>query len=205
MTTTTTARSTRPIARQARAANQQPTVSASSTPRPSKAKLNQAPTLTLTFFANSNGVPVANLHLGERRLLATTHPATIVAAMFAMGVTQLTVVTADGSRAGEMNFMEPEADFWPLPAMNLRLQMNPRLYQFRHLAPAQNYLPLLEGLDLFAHENWYHPAEVADEHLRAAHHHLPKDLVKRPLLTPAPKGWKKTLTRRNGWIYFPFC
>lgn len=205
MTTTTTARSTRPIARQTRAANQQPTVGASSAPLPSKASFNQAPGLTLTFFTSSKGAPVADLHLGERRLLATTHPATIVAAVFAMGLTELTVVTADGSHTGEVNFIEASAEFWPLPVLNLRMQLNPRLYQFRHLAPAQSYLPLLEGLDLFAHENWYDPTELADEHLRAAHHHLPKDLIKHPLVTPDPKGWKKTLARRNGWVYFPLC
>lgn len=186
-----TTRSTRPNTQQSRPAK-----------KPHAAK---APTLTLTFFSNDNGVPVADLHLGERRLLATTHPATIVAALFAMGLTELTVVTADGRHTGKMNFNEPGADFWPLPAINLRLQLNPRLYQFRHLAPAAGYLPLLEGLDLFAHENWWNPTEVADEHLRAAHHHLPKELIKRPLETPDPKGWKKTLARRNGWVYFPFC
>ena len=43
MTTTTTVRSIRPIARQDRAASQQPTVGASSTLRPSKANINAAP------------------------------------------------------------------------------------------------------------------------------------------------------------------
>jgi hypothetical protein len=171
----------------------------------SKAALRQATKLTLTFFENSRGAPVADLHLGERRLLATTHPATIVAAIFVMGLTELEVVTAEGSHVGEVVFQEPGTDFWPMPAINLRLQLNPRLYQFRHLAPAASFVPLLEGLDLFAHENWYNPTELADEHLRAAHHHLPKDLIKRPLETPDPKGWKKTLARRNGWVYFPFC
>ena len=193
MTTTTTARNIRPIAENAVAANKR------------KSDLEQAAALTLTFFTNDNGAPVADLYLGKRRLLATTHPATIVAALFAMDRTELTVVTAEGSHSGTMNFLEAGADFWPIEAMNLRMQLNPRLYQFRHLAPTQSYAPLLEGLDLFAYENWYNLTEVADEHLRAAHHHLPKDLLKRPLLTSAPKGWKKTVARRNGWIYFPFC
>lgn len=205
MTTTITARKTRSSAHQPRAANQTLTGAASSTRLPCKTGVNQVPTLSLMFFTNTEGVPVADLHLGERRLLATTHPATIVAAIFAMGLTELTVVSIEGSHTGTLNFMEPSADFWPLAAMNLRMQLNPRLYQFRHLAPAKSYLPLLEGLVLFAHENWYAPAELADEHLRAAHHHLPVDLIKRPLLTPAPKGWKKTLAHRNGWVYFPNC
>jgi hypothetical protein len=194
-----------PRAQQARTGKKRSDAAVSARPSPNKADLTQPTKLTLTFFKNSKGAPVADLHLGERRLLATTHPATIVAAIFAMGLTELEVVTAEGNHIGEVVFQEPGTVFWPLPAINLRLQMNPRLYQFRHLAPADGYLPLLEGLDLFAHEDWWDPTEVADEHLRAAHHHLPKDLIKRPLETPDPKGWKKTLARRNGWVYFPFC
>lgn len=168
-------------------------------------KIAASSKLTLTFFDNTKGAPVANLWLGERRLLATTHPATIVAAIFAMGLSQLTVVTADGSHAGELNFIQAGGDFPWLPALKTRMQTSPSLSQFRHLAPAQSYLPLLEGLDLFSKEDWYELTDVADEHLRAAHHHLPNDLIKRPMLTPDPKGWKKTLSRRNGWVYFPYC
>lgn len=166
---------------------------------------NNNANLTLTFFLNDNGVPVADLYLGERRLLATTHPATIVAAIYAMDLTELTVITHEGSYSGELQFNEPGDDTWPLPVLNLQLQLNPELYQFRHLAPRVEYHPILEGLDLFSHETWHAPSAVADEHLRAAHHHLPKDLIKRPLETPAPKGWKKTLNRRNNWVYFPEC
>jgi len=166
---------------------------------------NKAPKLTLTFFLNDKAVPVADLYLGERRLLATTHPATIVAAMYAMDMTELTVVTHAGSHTGQVEFIEPGEDAWPLPAINLRLRLNPHLYQFRHLAPADNYLLLLEGLDLFSYELWHTPTAVADEHLRTAHHHLPKDLIKRPLTTRDPKGWKKTLKNRNDFVYFPFC
>lgn len=205
MNMTTTTRNTPTSARQTRATKKPLAVTSASTPSPRKTSVDQAPMLTLTFFTNSNGAPVADLYLGERRLLATTHPATIIAAIFAMGLSELTVTTTEGSHTGTVSFMEADADFWPLQAMKLRMQMNPRLYQFRHLAPAQDYAPILEGLDLFTHENWYDLSELADEHLRAAHHHLPHDLIKRPLVTPAPKGWKKTLARRNGWVYFPFC
>ena len=148
----------------------------------------QAPKLTLTFFNNFNGVPVGNLHLGERQLLATTHPATIVAAVFAMGMTELTVVTADGRHTGELDFAGPGDNLLPITLIKTAMHLDPRLCQFRHLAPAASYFLLLEGLDLFASENWYEPSELADEHLRAAHHHLPKDLIRRPLVTPAPKG-----------------
>lgn len=161
--------------------------------------------LTVTFFSNHNSVPVADLYLGERRLLATTHPATIVAALYAMDMTELTVTTSDGTHTGELPFNEPGEEAWPIQVMNLRMQLNPRLYQFRHLAPSSDYHLFLQGLDLFAHDTWDAPSVVADEHLRAAHHHLPNDLIKRPLTTPDPKGWKKTLKHRNDFIYFPSC
>ncbi|MGM9481764.1 hypothetical protein ACS5PN_11330 [Roseateles sp. NT4] len=161
--------------------------------------------LTLTFFSNHNGVPVADLYLGERRLLATTHPATIVAALYAMNETELTVITEAGKHTGNFEFFEPEDDAWPLGAINLHLQFNPQNYQFRHLAPSDNYYLLLEGLDLFSFEIWHSPTALADEHLRAAHHHLPQDLIRRPLTTRNPKGWKKTLEKRNDFVYFPEC
>jgi hypothetical protein len=42
-----------------------------------------------TSFKNSRGVFVGDLYLDERRLLATTHPATVVAAIYAMDLTTL--------------------------------------------------------------------------------------------------------------------
>lgn len=161
--------------------------------------------LALTFFLNDSGVPVADLYLGERRLLATTHPATIVGAMYAMGLTKLNVKTSVGSHTAELEFSEPGDEVWPLSAINLRMQLNPRLYRFRHLAPSADYHLFLQGLDLFAHDTWHTPPAQADEHLRAAHHHLPKDLISRPLTTPDPKGWKRTLKNRNNFVYFPEC
>ena len=159
----------------------------------------------LTFFHNSKDVPVADLYIGERRLIATTHPATIVGAMFAMKRTSLKVVTSVGSHTGTLRFLEVDERGIPLPALKVLMGIQPHLCQFLHLAPAETYVPLLQGLDLFARENWYEPNDVCDEYIRAAHHHLPADVIKRPLLTPEPKGWKKTLQRRNGWIYFPHC
>ena len=161
--------------------------------------------LQLTFFDNLKGAPVADLFIGDRRLIATTHPATIVGAMFAMKRTRLKVVTSIGCHTGVVRFLEPAEPYIPLVALKRFMELQPERCQFLHLAPTDLYVPLLQGLDLFAREDWHEPNDVCDEYIRAAYHHLPEDVIRRPLLKPAPKGWKKTLKRRNGWIYYPFC
>lgn len=56
--------------------------------------------LTLTFFKNHSGADIGDLHAGTRRLLATNHPATFVAAMWLMGRSCLTVTASGGKRTG---------------------------------------------------------------------------------------------------------
>jgi len=53
--------------------------------------------LKLRFYPNSRGVWVGELLCDETRLLATTHPATIAAAIFAMDEHTLCVETSLGS------------------------------------------------------------------------------------------------------------
>ena len=166
---------------------------------------NACGVMKLTFFRNTKGAPVADLYMGERQLIATTHPATIVGAMFAMKRTRLTVVTTAGSHTGTLRFLDPDEKGIPLIVLKVFLENRPDLLQFLHLAPDESYVPLLQGLEIFALEKWREPNDECDEYIRAAYHHLPKDVIERPLLKPVPKGWKKTLKRRNGWIYFPDC
>jgi hypothetical protein len=161
--------------------------------------------LTLTFFKNHHDVAIGDLYLGERRLIATNHPATLVAAMFAMKRKQLKVTTLVGSHTGVIDFPSGEEPFTPLPVLKMRMDINPRLYQFRHLAADESEAAILEGLDLFSQDNWYEPSDRADEYIRAAYHHLPPDVIERQLTKPAPKNWKKTLKARNEFIYFPEC
>lgn len=161
--------------------------------------------LTLKFFENPGGVAIADLYLGERRLLATNHPATIAAAIYAMGRKQVRVETAVGTRTENFDFSETEEDGSGPVLAKLRMDINPRLYRFNEIASTDSERQFLEGLEVFACEHWHAPNERADEHIRAAHHHLPKDLVARPLCTPAPRGWTKVLKKRNTFIYFPDC
>lgn len=161
--------------------------------------------LTLTFFKNSKDVAVADLYLNERRLIATTHPATIVGAMFAMERSRLKVVTSLGTHTGNIEFHALGDEQLPLSVIKMRMDINPRLYQFSHLAADASQKTVLEGLDLFSKDNWFEPSEVCDEYIRVAYHHLPADVVKRELVKPAPTGWGLTLKNRNDFIYFPFC
>jgi len=150
-----------PLSKKARSKNEQ-------APSPATSRVPAVPSgaqgATLTFFLNSKGAPVADLYLGTRRLLATTHPATIVAALFAMDINELTVITLLGNQTAKLDFIDIGGLFIPLPAVKVRMQLNPRLFQFRHLSPDESFLPLLEGLDLFAQEDWQgrHQTPVAD-------------------------------------------
>jgi len=161
--------------------------------------------IDLTFFNNHNGVAIADLYLGERRLLATNHPATVVAAMFAMGRKRLKAHTDLGSQTGDLEFPDADADNPGPMVAKLRMNLNPRLYRFVHLASSPSERDVLERLDIFMHENWHEPSDVADEYIRIAHHHLPPDVIARPLNKPAPKDWSRRLKKRNEFIYFPEC
>lgn len=175
--------------------------------RPGKSTIPapQIAMLTLKFFENHSGVAIADLYIGERRLLATNHPATIAAAIYAMGRKRVRVETSAGTRTEDLEFLEP-GDEGPGPVLaKLRMDINPRLYRFNEIASTDSERKFLEGLEIFAFDNWHTPTVQADEHIRAAHHHLPKDLIARPLSTPDPEGWAKVLKKRNGFIYFPDC
>ena len=158
------------------------------------------PSLVLRFFKNHAGIAVGDLFLADQRLLATTHPATIVGAIYALGLKRLKVETTSGGKTADLRFSVSN-----IMMAKLRMDLNPRLYRFIHLASTQSELKFLEGLDIFSHEAWATATGRAEEHLRTAHHHLPADLVARPLTGAAPAGWRKTLKARNKFVYYPFC
>lgn len=161
--------------------------------------------LHLTSFKNSRGVFVGDLYLDDRRLLATTHPATVVAAIYAMDLTTLKVTSSTGTHTANLEYRPDGDETLPLPIHKMRMDLNPAMYQYGHLASYPTEKVFLEGLDLFSNEDWHDTNEIADEHLRTAHHHLPPELIARPLTKPAGKTWKKTLRARNQFVYYPFC
>lgn len=145
--------------------------------------------LTLTFYQNSQGVYIGDLHQGDRRLLATTHPATIAAAIFALDQYDLEVKTDKGSLV--ISFPVETGDLDPLGAIMLDNAMG----------------EFMSGFATFSYFDFANPPPIdpyAAIHFRTAVHHLPKDLIKVLPSTPAPKSFKKDLRERNKYIYFPW-
>lgn len=161
--------------------------------------------LTLTFFRNHNDSPIGDLYLDERRLLATNHPATFVAAMWLMDRKRLKVVASGGSRTGlVLNELEGTAG---IVIANLQFQRGCARYQWADLGEEGEEKAVLQGLDLFQYEDWGSPQlpERAQEHLYTALHHLPSDVIKKRPAGKPPKRLKSMVRTRNKWVYFPEC
>jgi hypothetical protein len=145
--------------------------------------------LTLTFYQNSEGVHIGDLHKGEQRLLATTHPVTIAAAIFAMDEYDLEVKTAKGSLVVSIPIETSALD--PLGAIMEDHEMG----------------KFMSGFATFSRTDFANPPEIdtqAEIHFRTAVHHLPDGLVKVAPTQPAPKTFKKDLRERNKYIYYPW-
>jgi len=144
--------------------------------------------LNLSFYQNVSGVHVGALRMGEQRLLDTTHPATIAAAIFAMDEYNLEVSTSRGSHL--MQFPAEDADLFPLTTICVDAAM----------------IQFMTGLVIFSRTNFSAPPgfdKQAEIHFRTAVHHLPEALVKNPPKGPAPKSFMKELRERNKYIYYP--
>jgi hypothetical protein len=138
--------------------------------------------LTLTFYQNSEGVHIGDLYQGERRLLATTHPATIAAAIFAMDEYDLEVKTDKGSLVisipVETGDLDPPGE----------------------ILEDQKMGHFMSGFATFSRIDFANPPQIdpyAEVDFRTAVHHLPKELVKVAPAEPAPKGFRKDLRERN--------
>lgn len=144
----------------------------------------------LTLFRNTRGAVIGDLYLGEKRLLATAHPATIAAAMFSMDEYSFVFK----SKRGEGEFAFP-VETGALDALG-------------SLLSAEDEGKFMSGFATFSRFDFAHPLPFdtqAEIHWRTATHHLPKELVKVAPTEPAPKGFKKDLRERNKYIYFPYC
>ncbi|MGF6902591.1 hypothetical protein [Paraburkholderia sp. GAS348] len=146
--------------------------------------------LKLTFYQNSEGAIVGNLDSGDRRLLATTHPATIAAAIFALDEYELEVATVTGSIRVSIPIETEVLD--PLEAIMASSDMG----------------KFMSGFATFSRLDFANPSQFdtsADVHFRTAVHHLPNELVKLRPAEPAPKDFSAELKNRNQYIYFPDC
>lgn len=146
--------------------------------------------LVLKLFKNTRGVVVGDLYLGDRGLLATTHPATIAAAIFAMDKHRFTFRSTKD--AGEFEF----------PVSTAKLQY------LEELMLDQKEVDFMSGFATFSEFDFANPAEWdvhADVHFRVAAHHLPDELIRIAPSEPQPKSFKKDLKIRNKYVYFPPC
>lgn len=145
--------------------------------------------LELTFFNNHNEVPVGELSLAGKRMLATTHPATIAAAIFAMDHEGLSVKTTRGEC--EIGFPVLRHDLENLGAVAMQEQAH--------------FLSLFATFSYFDFANPEPWDDQADIHFRTAVHHLAPELIKVRPNGPEPKGWRRALRKRNQFVYYPHC
>lgn len=137
----------------------------------------QIENLRLTFFKNHNGAIVGDLYFEQKRLLATAHPATIAAALYAMKATRLTVETKKGWC--QVDFPILDAD----------------LITLGYVVPEELAF-FMSGFATFSRFDLLNPMpgdDQAEIHLRTAIHHLLRDYVLRKPEAPAPKTWKRTM------------
>lgn len=146
--------------------------------------------LVLNLYKNSRGAVIGDLYLGDRRLLATTHPATIAAAMFSMD--EYSFVYKSEKGIGEFEFPVPTEEFEGLEGLLLD----------------QKEADFMNGFITFSCFDFAQPAswdDYSDMHFRVATNHLPTELIKVAPSEPQPKSFKKALRTQNKYVYFPYC
>jgi hypothetical protein len=150
----------------------------------------------LTLTKNSRGAVIGELlerGMGKTEdvmILATTHPATIAAALYATG--QHDYVFASGAGRAQLKFP---------------IDLN-ELCKFCYLLQDQAEADFISAFVTFSQVDFANPPQwdsQADIHFRTACHHIRKDLLKVLPSQPEPKQFKKQLKFRNKFIYFPDC
>lgn len=151
--------------------------------------------IVLSLYKNSRNAVIGDLYVGDEdgagqeRVLATTHPATIAAAIYAMA--ENTIVFK--SDRGEAEFA------FPIKTEDLVMLAS--------LLSNQDQANFMSGFATFSRFDFLHPLpfdDQADLHLRTAIFHMDERLVRIAPLSPPPKGFKKELRNRNRYIYYPW-
>jgi hypothetical protein len=145
--------------------------------------------VVLTLYANSRGAVIGDLYVDETRVLATTHPATIAAAIFAMNEKSFVFK----SKGAEVKCAFPIDD--------------DDLSEMTSLLEDVDEGKFVINFAVFSQLDFLNPPpfdDQADIHLRTAIHHLEEQLVRIGPLSPPPKGFKKELRNRNKYVYFPW-
>jgi hypothetical protein len=146
--------------------------------------------LVLSLYRNSRGAVIGDLFSNDRRLLATTHPATICAAIFAMDQYDFVFKSAKGQREFEFPVATGDLD------------------AIANLLADQAEADFMSGFATFSRFDFAHPHPFdtqAELHWRTACHHISEELLKIVPSEPAQKSFKKELRNRNKYVYYPFC
>ena len=146
--------------------------------------------IVLSLYKNSRDAVIGDLYVGAARVLATTHPATIAAAIFAMD--EKTIVFKSDKGEAEFSFPIKTED---LGALALLLDN-------------QDQANFISGFATFSRFDFLHPLPwdtQAEIHHRVASHHLGEQFVRVAPMSPPSKGFKKELRTRNKYIYFPWA
>lgn len=146
--------------------------------------------IVLSLYENSRNAVIGNIVKGPTRLMATTHPATIAAAIFAMDESTIVFKTDKGE--AEFAFPFKNEDFGALASLLDNLDQ----------------VVFMSGFATFSHFDFLHPAPFDDQaeiHHRVAAHHLGEQFVRIAPMSPPPKGFKRQLRARNCYVYYPYC
>jgi len=146
--------------------------------------------LVLSLYRNSRGAVIGDLYCNGRRTLATTHPATIAAAIFSLDEYDFVFKSDKGMREFEFPVVTGE------------------LESLASLLADQAEADFMSGFATFSRFDFAHPLPFdtqAEIHHRVAVHHIGPELVKVAPAEPAPKGFKKELRNRNRYVYYPYC
>lgn len=152
------------------------------------------PHLMLTLYRNVKGAVIGELYAVEDNkdstiLLATTHPATLAAAVFAMDAAAFTFK----SPLGIQSFSFPMA-----------LE---ELSGLEKLLVDADEGVFMSGFASFSQVDFARPdaaATRADLHYRVAVHYLPAKLVQHRPSAPEPADFARELRNRNPYIYYPW-
>lgn len=147
--------------------------------------------VVLELFKNSRGAVIGDLYVNGTRILATSHPATLAAAVFVMAECEFEFHSIKGFGTFSFPVKTEELGF------------------LAQLLSDQTEGNFISNFGTFSHFDFANPMfkedKETDIHFRAAAHHLPSQLRVVIPTKPQPAGFKKELRKRNKFVYYPLC
>lgn len=139
---------------------------------------------------NSTGAVIGRIYSGGVEILAASHPGTVAAALFAMGISGFMFHHGAGiESASSTDSNGVFCCLLPIADDHLGEKFVDATIMFTELS----------------YKDGIPDDGPADDHFRTAVHHLPQEFVVNAPASPAPPGFKKELRERNKYVYFPDC